>query len=1025
MRRFRWSSYIHVGTACCAISGGVWASNSQPTLHQLNHRVFTAAEGAPSDIYALAQTTDGTLWIGGGNGLTRFDGVRFVPYPDSSEDPLVSSSVASLLATPDGGLWIGFRPGGASLLKDGHVTTYGEDEGLPVGSVAQFALDRDGSVWAAARKGVFHLKGKRWEQLDDPTLGTPYGVSLDSEGALWVATMSGLFVRAAGEQQFRAVNHEEYFSPAGTALVVTARGEVWAAARRAITHIDSPRSALRASTLAGISNDGGPILLDDFHNLWTWDDASHSLIRKPVGRNPQITQDDAPAEQFSLADGLNARRVFSLLQDRERNIWIGTNTGLQRFSPSNIARDSVPQCGQQPLSPNNPLVAGESGSLWMACDDARGTFVEQIVAGAVAYHQATPVFDVAYRDVRGEIWFGGPTALGHIEAGRMVETPLPSSLQGRPMQVLVRNNADTWMSVSRRFTYRLNDGVLLENGNLPELPHACALAGTATAAGTVWLGYTNSRVARVIGATVTMFGPADGLQLGNVLSIYAEETHVWVGGDWGLTFFNGKGFTKVRTASGATLKGVSGIVRARNGDLWLNGTSGIAHISQSEVDWALRDPSHPVAFETFNYQDGVPGTAAHLRSSAIETTDGRLWFVMTEGIISIDANHLVRNPLPPPVTIWAISSARKRYTNLNAGLKLPVHTSDIQIEYSAGSLTVPERVRFRYKLEGSDIDWQDVGGRREAHYTNLHAGRYMFRVIASNNDGVWNNIGASFGFSILPAFYETAWFYALCAMAFILFLAGLYRVRVRRIAAQIRSRLEARLAERERIARELHDTLLQGMQGLIWRFQAAADRLEPDQAARKLLEQALDRADRLLGESRDRVKDMRPSASAVTELPQALIAEGEQLAGRHGAAFRVSTEGARRELHPIVREECFLIAREALANAFQHAEAKTVEVEVVYSDTALQVRIRDDGHGIGVAVLQAGGRPGHYGLIGMRERAKKLGAQLDFWSRTGAGTEIDLKVPAGVAYKHSRRPSRISSRFRKMRVSARRERRLQ
>jgi signal transduction histidine kinase len=330
-----------------------------------------------------------------------------------------------------------------------------------------------------------------------------------------------------------------------------------------------------------------------------------------------------------------------------------------------------------------------------------------------------------------------------------------------------------------------------------------------------------------------------------------------------------------------------------------------------------------------------------------------------------------------------------------------VYTNSLQIEYSAGSLTIPERVRFRHKLDGLDSDWQDAGTRREALYTNLGPGRYTFRVAAANNDGVWNEAGASIAFTIPPAFYQTRWFYALCALGCLGLLAALYRARVRQIASQVRGRLEERLAERERIARELHDTLLQGMQGLIWRFQAAADRIPSGEPARQLLEQSLDRADKLLGESRDKVKDLRPAAGDAAELADALAAEGEQFAQLHPAEFRVSAHGTRRSLHPIVREEGFLIGREALGNAFAHARAARIEAEVTYDDTALHIRVRDNGQGIDTAVLNAGGRAGHFGLIGMRERAKKLGAQLEVWSKPGNGTEVDLRVPAKVAYVQS------------------------
>jgi signal transduction histidine kinase len=264
---------------------------------------------------------------------------------------------------------------------------------------------------------------------------------------------------------------------------------------------------------------------------------------------------------------------------------------------------------------------------------------------------------------------------------------------------------------------------------------------------------------------------------------------------------------------------------------------------------------------------------------------------------------------------------------------------------------------------------------------------------------VWNETGASLRFTIPPAFYQTIWFYLLLALVCTAILATLYRVRVQAVASQVRGRLEARLAERERIARELHDTLLQGMQGLIWRFQAAAERIAPGHSARTLLDESLDRADRLLEESRDKVKELRLAPSDDHDLARSLAAAGAELAQGHTADFHVNEQGAHRLLHPIAREEAFLIGREALSNAFRHAGASTIEVDVTYGDSDLQIRIRDDGQGIAADVLQEGGKPGHFGLVGMRERAKKLGANIQIWTKPGAGTEVDMRVPAGVAYR--------------------------
>jgi signal transduction histidine kinase/ligand-binding sensor domain-containing protein len=998
-----------------SVSGFATPPAPELSLEQLNHRAFTDADGAPGDIEALAQTSDGTLWIGSyPGGLTRFDGERFTRYTPPAGERLQGTNVSSLFVARDGALWIGFRPQGVSVLKDGHVRSFGVQDGLPFGTVQQFAEDVDGSIWAVPRQGLARFDGQHWETVArESEFGAPYGVLVDRAGTLWVATINGLRARAAGETRFREVDRRSYSTPRSIVLTTAPNGEVWAAADDALVRIvpATDSESLQAVVVDAVAT--GPVLFESDGSLWGTQGTDRNLVRV---RAPHVPRDAhggglVDPERLSLTGDLTLGRVLAFFADREHNVWVGTRGGLHRFSRSNVVRDTAPPCIQNDFV-EGAIVAGEAGSLWVACDDGTtGGHIRQMRSdGAVIGWQNAPFYRVAYRDPEGTLWFGGFTGIAHMEGGRFVTTPTPPLVTGRPIQALLREPTGAmWVSVSRRGTYRVIDDEWTENGGLQGLPLSeFAYVEAAGEHGTLWFGYTNNRVARIDGQNVQMFDRTQGLDVGNVMAILADSHGTWVGGELGLARFDGARFVPISNRSGEPFMGISGIVRARDGDLWLNGGGGIAHIPRAELDRVLDDPDHSVESETFNQLDGVPGYARQLSPlpSAVETTDGRIWFSMTGGIVSIDSTRLVRNSLPPPVTIWSVTSGNDRHPNFGTRIELPVHTNDIQIDYSAGSLTVPERVRFRYKLEGLDRYWQDVGDRREAHYTNLASGKYKFRVTASNNDGVWNNTGASIDFAIAPAFYQTGWFYALCALASAVMLAALYRIRMQHVAAQIRGRLEERLAERERIARELHDTLLQGMQGLIWRFQAATDRIPPSEPARQLMEQSLDRADQLLGESRDKVKDLRPAARDVADLAEAIAAEGEQLSGMHPAVFRVSVLGAQRELHPIVREEGFLVAREALANAFLHAHAAHIEAELYYDKIALHVRVRDDGQGIETSVLDEGGVPGHFGLVGMRERARKLGASLDVWSKPGAGTEIDLRVPANVAYARPRTPSR-------------------
>ena len=991
----------------CGVS---FAQGPEVTLDQLNHRAYGLLEGAPSSPNGFAQTTDGSLWVASQEGLSRFDGVRFTKYPGASDEPLPTRLVYALLASPDGGLWIGFGFGGVGFLKAGHLTVYTEKDGVPGGSVTQLLLDRDGTLWIATNSGLARLRGGQCERVAGDLIDRVRSLALDKTGALWVQTVDRVFVRAAGQRGFRETGGlaaAENIRGVNSRLAVAPDGSVWAAFPNTMLIF----AGLQAQSTAVTRLKGGysPLMFDRDGNLWArkegalyrWENSR--LISERAATLADIEKRSEPQRFGSDYD---ETFITSLFEDREGNVWVGRGPGVDRYSRSTVRPISLPPCG----TGLNTLSADEAGTFWSECRrkaDPNSFVLMKVRSGSVVTQYETDQwFSAGYRARDGTVWFGSDVELAHLTGNHLLETPIPPAARGIDTQAITEDrDGSLWVSVVRKGVFHiLPSGEWVPGGGLEALKRLGPAVVEMTAPdGNIWFGYPNSRVARLQNDRVRVFDGSQGLNIGGVESIYATGGQIWAGGEIGLARFDGARFIPILSASGNRFTGLSGIVATHDGDLWLNGSEGITRIPHAEIEHVIRDPDYHVQSRTFDVMDGVPGSAQQLRTipSALDTGDGQLWFEMSHGLVLVDSQHLIYNELPPPVTIWSLASNDTQYPNQGSELRLPVHTTNVGLNYSAGSLTVPEHVRFRYKLEGSDRDWQDGGNRRDARYTNLGPGHYTFRVTASNNDGVWNTAGTSVQFVILPAFYQTKWFYALCGLVCVTILTALYRVRMRQVAAQVRGRLEARLSERERIARELHDTLLQGVQGLIWRFQAAADRIPPGEPARQLMEQSLDRADKLLGESRDRVKDLRPSAGDVADLDQALAAEGEQLTQLHPAKFRVSVQGACLDLHPIVREEGFLIAREALGNAFQHSGAKNIEAEVSYGQAALQVRIRDDGRGISADVLDAGGRPGHFGLLGMRERAQKLGGKLDIWSKPGAGTEIDLRVPADVAYRRS------------------------
>jgi signal transduction histidine kinase len=389
-----------------------------------------------------------------------------------------------------------------------------------------------------------------------------------------------------------------------------------------------------------------------------------------------------------------------------------------------------------------------------------------------------------------------------------------------------------------------------------------------------------------------------------------------------------------------------------------------------------------------------------------KSPDGKLWFVAPDGISVVDPRRLPFNNLPPQVHIEQVTADRKTYdvsSGISAPVRLPPLIRDLEIDYTALSLVAPEKVIFRYKLEGRDRDWQDAGNRRQAFYDNLPPRNYRFRVVACNNSGVWNESGAFLDFSVTPAYYQTNWFRSACVIAFMAMLWGLYRLRVRQLAREFNAGLEARVNERTRIARELHDSMLQGFQGLMFRLQVVRDLLPGRTSeAMQALDVALLRGDKAIAEGRNTVADLRQPVVGDSDIAQALTTLGEELAVQSGngatPGLRVLVEGKQRELNPMLRDEIYRIAREALRNAFRHAKAQKIEAEITYGDSEFSLYVRDDGLGIDSEVANQGARAGHWGLPGMRERARSFGGNLEVWSERGAGTEIALAVPASVAY---------------------------
>jgi signal transduction histidine kinase len=448
-----------------------------------------------------------------------------------------------------------------------------------------------------------------------------------------------------------------------------------------------------------------------------------------------------------------------------------------------------------------------------------------------------------------------------------------------------------------------------------------------------------------------------------------------------------------------------------HGSLWLSTECGLVEITDTELHRWWQEPKAKLRTRVLDTFDGVQPGYAYFNGAA-RTPDGRLWFVQYTALQVIDPSRMKINRIAPPVQIEELLADRKSYS-IHQQVRLPPLTRNLEIDYTGLSFAVPQKVRFRYRLEDHDADWQEPGIRRQAFYSDLPPGHYRFRVIACNNEGIWNEEGATLPFSIAPAWFQTNWFRVSCVAASFLLLWALYQIRLHQLAMEFNTKAEASVAERTRIARELHDTLLQSLHGLMFRFQAARNML-PRRAeeAMETLDAAITRTEQAIAESRDAIKDLRAVPPAQSDLAESLTAMGQELVRSHkdnhgSPVFSVTVEGQQRPLSSMIQGEARRIAHEVLTNAFRHAEAHAIEAEIRYGRHSLRLRFRDDGRGIDPEILKVGGRPGHWGLPGIRERAQRIGAKLDFWSEAGAGTEVQVTVPAAVAYERSRERTRF------------------
>ncbi len=751
---------------------------------QVGHDYWTFKDGAPSDIMGLAQTDDGFLWLGGESGLFRFDGTRFEPFSSPFGDRLLSTNINDLFASPLGGLWVGYRRGGFSFVDKGRVTNYA----IETGTVDRLTQDRNGVVWAGTSTGLWRFDHSGWQHIGTEW-NVPSGIvaeaGFDAEGTLWA--LVGLFPDPKSM----------IYLPTGT------RHFKIAANNLSTIHLTwgPDRTVLTAPVVPGMSgfNKGSdeslpvyPItssnlqMVDRNDSVWISPSDKLGILRLPKD-SLSNGQNQAPApdsETYDFKHNVNAEMV-----DREGNIWFGSTTGLHRFFYTPLIKQVFPYEAAENW--NFSVAADDHGAVWISFETDINSVADRFyVQGGKAERRLPQVTaSFIYRAPDNTFWFSGEHCLWHLVGKDLLRVDLPPEMvdQYLFMQTITADQqGGLWLSFGRHGLYRLANGSWTSYGGRNDLPRKGVICAFTDSLGRVWFGYQDSHLAVLDRDRVRVFGPDDDLQVGTITAIYGQGREIWIGGEFGLEMFDQGRFRKIAAVDDQWLRGISGIVETANGDLWLNTISGIFHIRKAEIANALKDSAYQVKGDHFGRREGLSGVADQVRPlpTAIEGTDGRLWFALNNGVVWLDpATYSEKRTVSPPITIQSISADDKFYAP-DSRLSLPAHTSSLQISYTAVSLSNPEAIRFRYKLQEIDKNWHELAVASPVTYRDLPPGSYHFSVEASDTNGVWSGKPASMAFTILPAFYQTVWFRGLCVLAVLLLLWAGYTVRVRQLQEQ-------------------------------------------------------------------------------------------------------------------------------------------------------------------------------------------------------------------------------------------------
>jgi len=974
-------------------AGSAYPIDPNRAMSQYIHEQWGTEQGFPSGpVYAIAQSADGYLWIGTRAGLVRFDGLNF-RLIDNSLALLRNESILNLTSDSSGDFWVRSEGTLLSKYRDGAFSIPTSLRAQLQGGITAMSRAKDGALMLSLDStAIVVSRGDKLEKIADGSSmprSPLLALAQTSDGSVWVGT------RGAG--LFRLHNNETSSITEGlpdpkiNCLLPDARGGLWIGTDSGAAYWNGsrltadklPDSIKHMQVLA--------LLKDRDGNIWVGTDSGDLLRLNNQG-----------VSSLGLGEGRSHQAVTAAFEDREGNLWIGSDSRLDRLRDSAFVTYSRPE--GLPSDGSNPIFVDEAnrlwfppvaGGLWWMKDGAHGHVTSAGLEKDVIY---------SIDGGKNELWLGR-------QRGGLTQL----SLQGESFAAKSYTQGDGLAQNSVYSVYRARDGTVwagtlsgglsaLRNGRFTNYSVANGLAANTVASiletsdGAMWFATPNGLSTFFKGRWQT-YAAGDGLPSRNVNCLLQDSAGVlWVGTATGLAFKGPRGFQVFAEWPDALRSQVLGLAEDRYGSLWIATSNDVLRVNRDKLrSGGLGEGD----VREFGLADGLRGVEGVKRDrSVIADRKGLIWFSLNRGISVVDPARLKQNSTPAVPHIEAIL-ADGSPVELGPAIHIPGGHQRIAFDFTGLSLSVPERVRFRYMLEGNDRSWSKPIATREAGYTNLAPSHYRFRIMASNPDGVWSPTEADVAFDVDPMFWQIWWVRAGSAALCLIALVALYRFRLHKATRQLNLAYAERLDERTRIAQELHDTLLQGFLSASMQVHVAADQLTENSQTKAILNRALQVMGQVVDEGRKAVRGLRSTESASLDLEHAFSLIQQEIVPKEQAGasleFRVIVDGEQRPLRPLLRDEVYRIGREALINAFRHAHAKRIEMEINYSSRRLRMLVRDDGLGINPEVVRSG-LEGHWGLSGMRERADRIGASLNVWSSPTAGTEIELTVPSRIAF---------------------------